>query len=460
MSALPLPFTELVVAAPRRVRPARPAGGAVLVASDGRPDAIGALRAGAYLAERLGAPPQLLAAVPPVVGYGVEADAVLALALEQEQRAAVRDAVEAQRAAAGVVGAGWEPAVRVGPPAAAIADAAAGGRARLVVMGIGRHRLPDRLLGGETVLQVLRLGDAPVLAVPATADGRFHRAVVAVDFSLPSVRAAECAASLLAPGGMLSLVHVRPEVDGAGAAAAAWDEATARRVRELLARLRARLERVARGDGGDGGDGGEGGAGGRAPAVGAAVLVGDPAEELIVYAQCVGADLVAVGSQGAGALSRLVLGSVAADALRAVAERLPECAVLACPAPRAAGQAERLARELLGTAECFARAEWGLVLRGFAERNAGRRAVLEIDDAAVGAQVAARGYPLAGAAYDPHDGRVEIMLGDPREPRRHLTRSLGALASVAVCTGLDGRDVALRLAHRGGGQTLVRFEDA
>jgi hypothetical protein len=30
---------------------------------------------------------------------------------------------------------------------------------------------------------------------------------------------------------------------------------------------------------------------------------------------------------------------------------------------------------------------------------------------------------------------------------------------VAVCTGLDGRDVALRLAHRGGGQTLVRFEE-
>ncbi|MDF1502218.1 universal stress protein [Roseisolibacter sp. H3M3-2] len=454
MSAVPLPLPELPAptARPVHLRPPRPAPSAatVLVASDGRPEALGAVRTAAHLATHLRATPELLAVVPPVVGYGMEADAMLALALEQEQREAVRRSVDAQRAAVGVAGDGWEPAVRVGPPAVAIADAARG-RAALVVMGIGRHRLSDRLLGGETALRVLRMADAPVLAVPTTADGRFRRAVVAVDFSLPSVRAAESAAMLLAPGGMLSLVHVRPQVDHPSATAAAWDEAAGRRVRELLARLRARLERLARGE--------NAGAPGRPPTIGDAVFAGDPAEELIGYAQCVGADLVAVGSQGTGALSRLLLGSVTADVLRGVAERMPECAVLAAPAPRAAAAAERLERELLGTSEWFDRGEWGLVLRGFAERNAGRRAVLEIDDVAVGAQVAVRGYPLVGAAYDPHDGRVEVMLGDPREPRRHLTRSLGALVSVAVCTGLDGRDAALRLEHRGGGQTLVRFEE-
>jgi hypothetical protein len=81
---------------------------------------------------------------------------------------------------------------------------------------------------------------------------------------------------------------------------------------------------------------------------------------------------------------------------------------------------------------------------------------VEIDDPGLGAQAVTRGFALLGAAWDPHDGRVDLMLGDPGDRRRHLTRSVGDVRSIGVLSGPDGRDVALRIEH-GRGQTIVTF---
>ena len=59
----------------------------------------------------------------------------------------------------------------------------------------------------------------------------------------------------------------------------------------------------------------------------------------------------------------------------------------------------------------------------------GRRGTLEIDDPDIDAQAQVIDYPLLGAAYDPHDECVEIMFGDTEHGRaashpRHLRRDV------------------------------------
>ena len=100
--------------------------------------------------------------------------------------------------------------------------------------------------------------------------------------------------------------------------------------------------------------------------------------------------------------------------------------------------------------------ERGTLLDGFSRRNTGRRVRLEIDDPALGAQTQQLGWTLLGAAFDPHDRRISLMLGDPAGPTMRHTHAADRVASIAVQTGADGRDVALRIAH-GGAQTLLTF---
>jgi hypothetical protein len=58
--------------------------------------------------------------------------------------------------------------------------------------------------------------------------------------------------------------------------------------------------------------------------------------------------------------------------------------------------------------------------------------------------------------FDPHDARVEIMLGDSANPVRHLTHAIASPDSIAMAIADDGRDEALEVTH-GGGHTLLIF---
>ena len=64
-----------------------------------------------------------------------------------------------------------------------------------------------------------------------------------------------------------------------------------------------------------------------------------------------------------------------------------------------------------------------------------------------------RGYALNGVTYDPHDHRVEIMVGNDAEPLRHLMHSIPHVESIDMTTDDDGHEV-LELRH-GRGHTLV-----
>jgi len=181
------------------------------------------------------------------------------------------------------------------------------------------------------------------------------------------------------------------------------------------------------------------------------VLHGDPASVLTGYAKKMRADLIAAGSHGHGFIARMMIGSVVTKLVRAA-----PCGVLVMPNRVSERTARRETPAVPATVDDVPRPEWMPRLDEFTRRNIGRRAMLEVDDPELGAQAQERDYPLMGASYDPHDRRIQLMLGDLGFVDRHLTRSIGDVRSVDVLTSAAGRDLALRIAH-GAGQSVLTF---
>jgi hypothetical protein len=177
---------------------------------------------------------------------------------------------------------------------------------------------------------------------------------------------------------------------------------------------------------------------------------GGVAEAVLAAAAADGAQLVASGTYGPGVVERLVVGSVATALLRGASG-----SVLVVPPPSPAQRAE-LRLRMAGTVETDEPKEWAETLDLFTRRNASRRATLEVDDAALGAQLEQRGWAFLGATYDAHDARVELMFGDPTSATRHLTRSIPHARGIGIHADARGRDQALRVEHDGG-QTMVTF---
>ena len=318
----------------------------------------------------------------------------------------------------------------VGNPAHTISRVAVERHAALVVVGLGRRGLTDRLFGGETAVQLARIARVPVLAVPEDAEVAAWHAVVAVDFGDLSERAAQGALDLADDDGTVELVHITPFVHEHAFTLDA-EEPTTRWARTQLDTLSERLVVPP---------------GVRLTSV---VLHGRAAHDLLAYAERVGANLIATGTHGRGFVARTVLGSVATKLLRGA-----QCAVLAVPRdplpalePGDVDAAVQSRRPLRA---------WMELLADFSARNAGRRTILEVDDLEIGAQAQEYNYPLLGATYDERADQVELMLGDGTLGGRHLTRSIAGVRAVDVLTDGKGHDVALRVQH-GSSQTLLTF---
>jgi hypothetical protein len=179
------------------------------------------------------------------------------------------------------------------------------------------------------------------------------------------------------------------------------------------------------------------------------LLQGDAATELLSFASSVQADLIATGSHGYGMITRMLLGSVTTRLIR-----LSTCSVLAVPRGAVASEVRIMTDALTG--QPLARENWAAELDRFSRANAGRRAMLEVDDADLGAQAQEYDYPFRGATYDHNDGRISLMFGDAAGTGHHLTRGIGKPDAVGILRGQQGRDLALRIAH-GKGQTLLTF---
>lgn len=400
----------------------------VIIATDGRDQSDPAIVAGRIFAGEENSALRVVSVVEPMPIMIPDGTIPNFLEVADQRRAQQQQIVQGQMRRLWLDEAPESAEVYEGDPARCIADVAHSSSASLVVVGLGRHRVMDRLFGGETALRLVRLSGVPVLAASPGLTHAPHRIVVAVDFSETSLRAARLAIQLAAPEANVYLVHVAPrDATGyywSGTAPSYRDDAGAalQKVRDqLIVPDDISVQRI--------------------------VLHGDPATELLAFALSVDADLIATGSHGHGFVTRLLIGSVTTRILRCA-----ECSVLSVPY-RAAMTRVRTTVDP-PVVNMLERAGWAVELDAFSRRNAGRRGVLEVDDPEIGAQAQENDYPFLGGTFDRNDERVELMFGDARAGGRHLTRSIGGVSEIDVLRDERGRDVALRIAH-GPGQTLL-----
>jgi nucleotide-binding universal stress UspA family protein len=394
-----------------------------------------ALEAARLLSERLGVGGTVLSVLEPEPALVMGPD-VQPIPPDFEEMRALERRASVARQIGEVFGASpaWPFEVLYGEPARTIAKTARERHAPLIVMGIGRHDRTARLLAAEVALRTVRHADRPVLAVAGELRTLPRVAVAAVDFSPSSIAAVQAALTLLADGATLYLVHAWWCFDVDVPALRARDEAYERSLPALFERLESAL-RIS-----------------RSVTLKRVSLPGEVPDELLSFANAKGAELLVAGRQGHGVIERLLVGSVTTALLRGAT-----CSVLVGPVPSIA-DTDRLQRHVSGTFEGRAPEEWAVQLDGFTRRNYGRPTALEVDDPRIGAQSQETGYALIGATYDPHDRRVELMLGEQAGAVKHLTRTIADVSSVAVLSDARDRDVALRIAH-GDGQTVLKFLD-
>lgn len=245
------------------------------------------------------------------------AGTAVALELESSLRTELHAHLAHEAARLGRSGAAVTTAILVGRPSAAIADAAEGWGADLVVTGSRGLGAVRTALLGSVCAELVERAPCPVL-VARTAT--VHRILLADDGS-ETARAAEAALAAIGPLARLPVevvsVAERAEPgpgDLRGADLARLGALHAART----AAARAHHERIAR----DAAD--RLAAGGRT--VGWTVPAGDPAAAIVDEAEARGADLVALGTHGRSGLDRIFLGSVA----RAVLTHA-RCSVLVAP---------------------------------------------------------------------------------------------------------------------------------
>ena len=319
-----------------------------------------------------------------------------------------------------------------GDPATAIARLARDTNATMIIAGLGRHRVVDRLFGDETALRLVRVSSVPVLAVASGSSSAPSRIVVAVDFSETSLRAARLALEVASPNATVYLAHVGPR-DSMLHEWNGWGLSYKDDAGDALHKMREQLN-IPTG-----------------VVVQRVLLQGDPATELLAFAASVNADMIASGSHGHGFVARMLVGSVTTRILRC-----STCSVLCVPHAAAMTRARITVDPSVVT--ILERPAWATKLDDFTRRNVGRRGTLEVDDPDIGAQAQEHDYPLLGATYDPHDARVELMFGELGDVGRHLTRSIGDVDEIDTLTNERGQDIALRIAH-GAGQTLLTFAE-
>ena len=323
----------------------------------------------------------------------------------------------------------WSIEVRWGSSVSrTIARAARDLRSPVIVMGHGRHRPIDRLLGTETALRTVRHADCPVFAAAPGFTG-VTRAVLGVDFSDASAHAVRAVLPLLEPEGTLHLVHAwlptRPQE-----ARSPYDESYREELPSRFRRFVAALDLPA------------------SVAVETDIVEGPAAERLVELAERAHADLVVVGRHGRGMIERLLVGSVATRVLRGA-----PCSVLVVPEPDPAAQLQ-LAERRGASSRQVPREQWHSHLDAFARRFAGHVTALEVTDPPRGQQSREQGYVLFGTSYDPGRHRLEIILGEAHGRRRHLTRIIPDASGVAALRNAAGEEDGLHIVH-GTGDTLL-----
>jgi Universal stress protein UspA and related nucleotide-binding proteins len=196
-----------------------------------------------------------------------------------------------------------------GPPAQSIVDVAHERDARVIVIGTGKHDAIGRFIYGERALDIVSQADRPVLLVPRHAIARpVSLALVAVDFSASSLRAARAALPMLSSGSRLVLIHVRPPLAEKGEFSERREFAYERECELKFNDFRRQLPSLP------------------GVVVETRYLRGDPAETVVSIANAQAAGLIACGRAGHSFMQRLLVGSVSTAIIRHAS-----CPVLVVP---------------------------------------------------------------------------------------------------------------------------------
>jgi nucleotide-binding universal stress UspA family protein len=403
----------------------------ILVATDGTPAALGAMRFAHALAKHEECRIEILGVVEPVPVF--DAGFMVALPeveLYESRRDALREEIRRQVAAVTESPTLWNISVQAGVPASRIVKYAEDRGVDAILMGMGRHGTMDKVFGTETALQVMRISHIPVLAVPETFLGLPRSAVLGVDFSVFSQRAARAALGLLDPPWEAHLVHVLSGMEFLPTLSEEWRG-------DYQEELVNRLEELAEGLPNPPGC-----------MTDVHVLEGEPSHELLAFARGKGAELLVVGTHGHSFVGRLLMGSVSTRLIRSA-----QVPVLVVP------PVER-SEEILTDEESRAElVSWVEDLNEFTKTNAGRRTSLEVDDPEYGSRDCGRNVPLWGVDYDPRRDSVDIMLGRMGTVEGHLTHTIPAPKEIRILRGDDGRAEALEIECRTGKVVLRIHRD-
>lgn len=267
--------------------------GPILVATDGTMAGEAAFQAAALVAAKSSSSVRVMVVVEPLPVLVPDPSLVTEpLVVSPEMLNAVRDRVVSQLRDAAPDGLQWNVEVEYGRPSDEIARKARDCDAQLIVIGLVHHSIVDRVLDGDTALEVVRQSRAPVLLATAEWKELPTRAVVAVDFSPQSMHAARAGLRLLSSGATVVLAHVRPRLtvyDEMGVWEEEYEDAAARELSKFSDALNApkgvQVEQV--------------------------VLSGSASGAVLALADKNDAQLIVAGTRGAGLMQRLLLGSVA-----------------------------------------------------------------------------------------------------------------------------------------------------
>lgn len=235
--------------------------------------------------------------------------------------AARRESEQLLRAAAKDLG-GRRPEVlvRAGDPFEVVVQTAGESAVDLVVMGAHRKRILRDVFIGTTIERVMRTGRHPVLMVNRPPGDPYHRALVASDLSEASAGALRTAAALSFLGASeISIVYAfTPLAKDMMAYAGIEREKIEEHVTQTSADARNQLVEFLRGC--------------CPELLEHALLVdeGDPVQVIRRAVERLQTELAVIGTRGHTGLKRVLLGSVADEALRTL-----ECDVLAVASPAA-----------------------------------------------------------------------------------------------------------------------------
>lgn len=327
----------------------------------------------------------------------------------------------------------WTIESRLGSPAEEIVQSARDHSARMVIVGANHHALLDRIIGEETAAKIAQLGRISLLAAEPGLKRLPHRVAVAMDLDPSQLGDLSPVLSLLGRTSTIACVHVQRPENFPGSDSPAFRRAYESAVTESFAVTRDALSRLN---------------GARAELI---RLTGDPAGELLRYADLAKTELIVLGLRRHFGLRRLLGGGVALKVLREA-----RCSVLIVPETAVADAAARK-KDGITTTVIDDSTLWSSELQNFTTRNAGRHASLEVDGRTVGAVVQLEDLPFIGADYDHRDGRVGIMLGDFSGSERHFARSIQSPDSISIMRNGDAKDEVLRVGYAEG-QTLLRFK--